>query len=258
MLTKKSAVVIGLMFLLLMLGMALPVSANRALPQANYQTPTPNAEGRILYIVQAGDTCLSISLWTGIDQNTLRQLNNLDENCTILEGQALLLGIYQTPTPQPGVPPTPEPQQPTPTPFKGSGNICIYLFEDINGNGIPETGESPLAGGAISITDRDGLLSKTGDTVNKPDPLCFEDLPEGDYNISVAPPQGYNPTTIMNYPLTLAAGDKALVDFGAQLSSAAVPPAPSEGGRSPLLAIFGAVLVLAGIGLGIYLLIQKR
>jgi len=39
----------------------------------------------------------------------------------------------------------------------------------------------------------------------------------------VAVPEGYNPTTVMNYALTVNAGDQALLDFGAQVSAQAVP-----------------------------------
>ena len=56
----------------------------------------------------------------------------------------------------------------------------------------------------------------------------------------------------MNYPLHLQAGDISYIDFGAQPSTAAVTPPPSEGGRSPMLGILGGFLVLAGIALAIY------
>jgi hypothetical protein len=104
----------------------------------------------------------------------------------------------------------------------------------------------------VLLTDKKTGTPKTQTTSATEATVCFKDLPEGDYNISVAPPQGYNPTTAMNYPLHLQAGDISYVDFGAQLSSAAVTPPPSQGGRSPLLGILGGVLVLAGIGLAIY------
>jgi hypothetical protein len=84
--------------------------------------------------------------------------------------------------------------------------------------------------------------------------LCIEELPEGVYTISVAVPDGYNPTTVMNRELELKAGDISYVDFGAQASSETVAeaPAPQGEGRSPVLLIAGAVVVLAGIGLGIF------
>ncbi|KPL77654.1 hypothetical protein ADN00_08645 [Ornatilinea apprima] len=242
-----SLILTGLLALL-----AAPVTATPQQPQAFYQTPTPGADGRIIYIVKPGDSCLSISLLTGVELNDLRLLNNLDEECLLTEGKQLLLGVVTEPTVTPGPSPTPTQALPTPTPFNGSGEICVFLFEDLNGNALAEELELSIAGGAVSITDREGEVSLTGETTTDPEPLCFSELAEGEYNISVAPPEGYNPTTAMNYPLILRAGDRSILDFGAQLSSEAQPLAPSEGGRSPVMAIVGGLLLLGGIGLGVY------
>jgi LysM repeat protein len=235
-----------------------PVNASSQ-PQVLYQTPTANADGRILYTVKANDTCLSISLTTGVDINTLKQLNKLDEQCTLIEGKQLLLGVFQTPTVTPGPTPTATPVLPTPTPFNGNGKICIFLFNDINGNALAETGESQVAGGAISLTDKIGKISLTAKTTNEVDPVCFNEVPEGEYNISVAPPEGYNATTNMNYALSIQAGDQSILDFGAQLSSQAATPAPAQGGKSPILGILGGILLLGGAGLAIYMVrFRKR
>ena len=119
-----------------------------------------------------------------------------------------------------------------------------------------------LAGGAVSLTNRLNTINETGTTADTGESLCFADIPEGDYNISVAPPEGYNPTTTMNYPLTLKAGDRSTLDFGAQVSSQAQPAeaeaAGNGGGRSPLLAILGVLFVLAGIGLGFFMFRLRR
>ena len=66
-----------------------------AAPQAQiyYSTPTPDVDGRIVYIVKPGETCLSISLLTGISLNDLRTLNNLNEDCLLRENQQLLLAV---------------------------------------------------------------------------------------------------------------------------------------------------------------------
>lgn len=239
----------------LLLQAAFPVTASPN-PQAFYQTPTASANGRILYIVSAGESCLSISLKTGVNEQQLRALNNtLDENCTLMEGQELLLAVVQS-TP---VPPatTPTPEGPTPTPFNGNGSVCVFLYNDVNGNAMAEENEAAIPGGEVSLTDREGEISLVNSTVFGLEPLCFADIPEGDYNISVAAPEGYNPTTLMNYALTLKAGESSILDFGAQLSSSAEPTPVSEGGRSPLLGILGGVLVLIGIGMGIYVWRRK-
>ncbi len=247
---------IGLLLLtglsILLMAAVWPSSSAQPLTQVSYATPTALPDGRILYIVQPQDTCIRISLLTGISIDELRLLNGLDANCTLREGQSLLLGtVAPTPTPF-GPTATPTPILPSPTPFQGNGRICVFLFNDVNGNALVEDGEEGIAGGAISITDRVGKISREGTSQGGTDPVCFNDLPEGDYNISVAVPEGYNPTTRMNYALTLRAGDTTTLDFGAQLSARAQPGEVAETPRSPLLAILGVILLLFGIGLGVY------
>jgi murein DD-endopeptidase MepM/ murein hydrolase activator NlpD len=222
-----------------------------AFSQAFYYTPTPGIDGRILYTVRENDTCISIALKNGISEEQLRQLNNLqaDDCMAIRPGQQLLIGVRQenTPTPTSAVP-----IAPSPTPIKGNGNICIYLFNDTNGNAMAETGEPPLANGQVSITDQLSRVNLTGATLDTGDPLCFENIPEGDYNLSVAIPEGYNPTTSMNYKLALGAGDSATVDFGAQPGSRLITSA-TEGSRpSILLVVLGLFFIAAGAALWFY------
>lgn len=255
--------ILALLFGLLMVALVLvavdfPVAAS-PLPQAYYQTPTAGADGRMLYTVKSGDTCISISLLNNIPMDQLRNLNNIQgADCPVIVGQKLLLGVVQTATVPAGPVPTNTPPQPSPTSYNGNASVCIMLFEDINGNGMPDADEAPLAGGAVSVTDRVGKVSLTGSTTSGTAPLCFDKVPEGDYNVSVAVPAGYNATTNNNYPLKVAAGDQTVLDFGAQISVKAAPPTPSEGGRSPLLGILGGLLVVCGIGLGVVMLFMRR
>lgn len=246
--------------LALSLAMTSPVAA-RPGGQVVYQTPTPNAEGRILYKVQTGDSCLRIELLTGTKVEQLRTLNKLNDACDLIVGQDLLLAVV---TPAPTATPNPDitatPVLPTPTPPPGSGEICIVLFADVNGNAIREDAEAPILGGAVSVSDRSGDISRTGLTSDRDEPVCFPELPEGEYNISMAVPAGYNPTTTTNYPLQLLAGNRSIIDFGAQISVRQPPPGQGAGesNRSPLLLIAGAVLILGGIGLGVYFRVMRR
>jgi len=115
----------------------------------------------------------------------------------------------------------------------------------------------------VSINDRVGKVSLTGTTVSgnpdEVDPLCFENIPEGSYNITVAIPDGFNATTITNYPLEVKAGEQATIDFGAQVSTAAPgQDAAAPAGRSPILGIVGIVVLAAGIGLWIVMWRQRK
>lgn len=225
--------------------------------QVPIYTPTPGPDGRIIYIVQSNDTLIGISLLTGVPIDKLRALNNLTSD-TIFAGQELLLGLGgpDEATPTAGPTPTPTPILPTPSPKPGQGTLCILLFNDLNGDSIRQDGEVSIPDGAISFGDSAGSVSESVKSVMGDEHQCFEELPEGNYTISVAVPEGFNPTTQNTYELALQAGDITYVNFGAQANSQTLAEAPTipapEGGRSPLLAIIGGLFLLAGIVVAIY------
>jgi len=117
---------------------------------------------------------------------------------------------------------------------------------------MAEETELPIAGGAVSVRDRLSVVNLTGTTDDSGEPICFEDIPEGDYDLSVAIPEGYNPTTVLNYTLNLLPGDVSIVDFGAQPSSRALPIFGEEK-PSVFMAIMGVIFIGAGVGLWFYL-----
>ena len=60
---------------------------------------------------------------------------------------------------------------------------------------------------------------------------------------------------LLSYTLTVKAGDRASVDFGAQPKTLTVSETTEKqegGSRSSLLGIFGFLLLLGGAGLGYY------
>lgn len=249
------------------LGILMSQPAQLARAQATVTTPTPDSEGRIYYTVQAGEFCATISEKLGVDLATLKSLNGLDENCTILEGQKLLIAQGEKPTSTPMPAPTLMPVEITPTATPGTGiaRLCVVLFNDMDGNGRRTDFEAYLYGGVAGVNDQTGQVALTGNTVaGDPTlgvtPLCFDDVPEGNYNITMAVPEGFNPTTVMNYPLTVHAGETATIDFGAQ-EKIALPTTPEEvaaAGRSPVLGIVGGLVLLAGLGLGVYMWRQRK
>jgi hypothetical protein len=57
----------------------------------------------------------------------------------------------------------------------------------------------------------------------------------------------------VSYNLTVKAGDRASIDFGAQSKTLTVSgQSDAEEGRSPILGILGFLLLLGGAGLGYY------
>ncbi len=260
----KRFLVLFTLVALVLFGLWLPANAAPSGQLQQYQTPTAGADGRILYTVQPGDTCIKISLLNGISIDQLRALNgNLDENCTVVEGQQLLLGLVgpAAASETPGPSPTPLPPSLTPTPFTGTTEICVLLFDDMDGNALRQEIEAALAGGAVSVTETNGKYSATLDTVINPDPaayqgICFTNVPAGHYNVSVAIPPNYNPTMDLSYILDVKAGDRAFIDFGAQSAQATLAEQPTEdsqeGSTFSIMGIVGVVLLLGGAGLTWY------
>lgn len=245
---------------LLLFGLWLPAGAAPRTQQ--YVTPTPGTDGRILYIVQAGDNCFRVAALHGITVDQLRQLNSkLDENCTLVEGQELLIGVVAAATATAPANLAVVTPTVTPTPITGTTEVCVLLYDDINGDAMRQESEPAIAGGAVSVTEINGKYTGSQDTVIPDDPgayqgVCFSDTPEGTYNITVAQPEGYNPTMALSYSLKVNAGDRAFVDFGAQSQDVVVDPEAdnpgNKSGGSTILGIFGAILVLGGAGLGYY------
>ena len=253
----SSLVVLGFAVLLATPLLATPVNA-----QIFFFTATAAENGNIYYVVRQNDSCESISAMTGVDIDFLREMNDLDlDACRFLQvGQLLLIGTVPTAVVTAGPSPTPTSNLPTPMPLKGTGTICIYLYNDINGNALAETDEitnTGLAGGEVSVNNVEGDFAKIGTTLGDGNPICFEEAPEGNYNISIAIPDGYNATASQNYQLSLKAGDTATVNFSAQASSSLSPVDDPE--RSSLfLAVVGGVIILLGIGLGFYVRFLRR
>jgi len=257
--------IISFLLVLLLVGMTLPVyDVNAAPNMQGIVTNTPGPDGRIMYLVVEGDNCSSVALNHGITVTQLRQFNTrLDENCILNIGQQIVVGLVApVAAPTQGVIPTPTLTGLTPTPFIGTTEVCVLLFDDVNGDALRQETEFGIDGGAISLTNLNGSYSQTQTTTSDIDPdlvepirSCFTDVPAGQYNLSMAIPDGYNPTMSLSYTFDVKAGDRASIDFGAQSQTVTLDDPAStggSGGRSPWLGIFGLLLLLGGIGLGYF------
>lgn len=220
-------------------------------------TPTPGADGRILYTVIAGDTQWGIAAKFGMPVESLQNLNGWSGDEVLVEGQTILLGLAgqqePTATSGPEVAATLTPQ------VVGTGSICVLLFDDVNGDAMRQETEFGIANGQASVNERTGLASRSEatqaalDADGEPVRTCFTELPLGEYTVSVAIPDGYNPTTAPNTTIQIAAGQTQNINFGAQAKAISGVGGLAEGGsRSPLMGLLGIVLLLGGAGLGFY------
>lgn len=218
------------------------------LQPTDFPTPTPNAEGAIIYTVQEQDSWWRIAAIAGISLEQLLALNGAQADDILAPGTQLVLGSVQ-PTPAPV--PTSEPTV-QPTPVFGSGEICVMLFLDANGNARLDEGELPLVNGQVSVADRDGRVAGEHTTDDNPEGHCFADLSDGDYNVSAAVPPDHNPTTSMNVPIRLNPGDIKFVQFGGQPSGAVANGDSSSGPGPSLLGVMGLLMLGAAGTLGYF------
>jgi hypothetical protein len=216
-----------------------------------FTTPTPGPDGKIIYIVKEGDALWTIAALSGKSVEELMALNGIQPGDFITPGMQLLLGLAgpALPTAAPEARSTATLRPVTPTPVFGTGEICILLFLDINGNARLDAGEAALPGGQISIAEPSGVLAGEDTTGDAPEGRCFEGLLNGDYNVSAAAPQHYNPTTSMNIPVRLAPGEIKYIEFGAQ-ASGVLGGGAAAGTRSTVLGVLGVALLLAAGALG--------
>jgi hypothetical protein len=226
-----------------------------------FPTPTPGPDGRIIYLVQEGDSLWRIAAIAGLSLEELMAMNGIQPGDFISPGMELEIGIggpAQPTAAQPGAQPTDALPSPTPTPLIGTAEICALLFQDENGNGRLEESELALAGGQISVVDITGNVTgeyTTEALLDQEDLIgfCFTGLESGDYNVSAAVPPGFNATTSLNAPVAVQPGDIKYLQFGAQPSSALLDAdGPDGGGRSSLLGLVGLLLLVGAGGLGYY------
>lgn len=93
--------------------------------------------------------------------------------------------------------------------------LACWIFEDANGNGRRDEGETGLPGAAIRLTQEGIEHTATTDK----DGVCrFDALEMGVYNLSATPPAGYTHTSVGTQILSLTQGGEVKAEFGVQLA----------------------------------------
>ncbi|MCP4105010.1 MAG: Cna B-type domain-containing protein [Desulfobacteraceae bacterium] len=93
------------------------------------------------------------------------------------------------------------------------GNIIGSVFDDLNGNGKQNQGESGLPGVTVQLLDTDGNIIAESTTDQNGD-YIFENIPPGTYTVRETDPEGYISTTPDTLPLVLQPGTSGIANFG--------------------------------------------
>ncbi len=245
-------------------------------------TSTPRPDGSIVHTVRPGDTLWSIAAAYGVSVDQIRRLNagSIGPNDTIVVGQELVISVPSaTPTPPPppteapAASPTP-PEAPAPSPTPGGGaageatpvaeagtttnSLCLQAYDDRNNNGIQEVGQEDLLPGVtFTLLTNEGvkLGDYTSDGVSEP--YCFSGLPDGNYFVTVQPPQGYGTTTADRWAVPLSGGATVRLAFGVRKipgeplqTQPSAPAASATGGSSLLNWVIGGLGILVLVAAG--------
>lgn len=252
-------------------------------------TATPNEEGIIYYTVPAGGSLWMVAADTGLTLEELRELNNLSENSVLQPGQLLIVGFADvtpeaTLEPQGGLTPTeavtatPDAvTTPTVTP-PPSGTLCLNAFNDLDANGLRADTDGYMAGVTFTLSQGNNVM---GQTVSRglPEPVCFENIAAGTYQIAQILPASLEATTATNFSLDLVAGQAVSLEFGSRIRTdlnvtevatsntpesqpvaTSSSPTTESGGGLSITAISGLVLIVVAILLlgGLILLVSRQ
>ena len=258
-------------------------------------TATPDATGRVVHTVQAGDTLSQIAFIYGVSVEEIKQLNNLTSDIVILGSNLIIRPGNQATAPAPtaeAAQATDEAaateaatEQPSETltaelaeatavaempeqmeeEEAAGGSICVMGYDDMNGNGIREAEEPKLAGITFVLNDGTEMIGRyTTDGVSEP--YCFAELAAGAYVVSWTG-DNFRATNDQTWAINVEPGSILNHEFGAQpltRSDDELAGAGAGGGGLPswmiaLGAAIGVIVLLGGIGaLGYFFIIRRQ
>ena len=113
------------------------------------------------------------------------------------------------------------------------GSISGVVFDDLNGNGARNSGDSGIGGVALQLIDENGTVIATT-TTGADGRYLFSGVAVGSYRVIETDPSGYVSTTVNELVAVITPGGSLVRNFGDQSSgSAAGTPTPGSHGGTP-------------------------
>jgi LysM repeat protein len=267
------------------------IEAGTPLPTNTPGTPQPTntiPPNTGTYAIQSGDTLSAVAERYNLTLDQLLALNpSLTRESILQVGQAINIGAPSAPQPTP----TPVPTIVTPTatlaattaattattltlststpvanaaPALAASGVCLSAYDDLNGSGSRETGESLIAGVQFTVTTAGGQITATYTSDGLNEPHCLATLPAGGYVIDIAPPADRIATTNLKWSVALLSNTSVNVQLGsraaamptapaatpraeAEATATPTPAAPTRSTGAPLGLLVGGALVLLAI-----------
>lgn len=216
--------------------------ATPAVPPA-WISPTPDATGAIIVVVQPGESLWIIAARAGLTLPDLLALNNLTEADVIRPGDVIIIGMgtpaaaAETPVSPENMTPTTTPPPPTlrPTQPPAAATICLSAYEDTNRNGLQDANEPATPGVAFTVFNREVVIANVI-TDGRAEPHCLPGLAPGEYYVTRSILPGEILTTEGDWALVIANNSTLTQAFGsiraAPSPAATGPPIVAQGGQT--------------------------
>jgi len=94
-----------------------------------------------------------------------------------------------------------------------TGSVSGVVFNDLNGDGVQNPGETGLGGVTVELSDGDGNVVFAAVTANDGS-YMFTGVATGDYTVREETPTGFQSTTGNSLPVSVAPGEPAIANFG--------------------------------------------
>lgn len=257
--------------------------------------PVTRGDGSIVHTIVAGDTLFGLSLQYNVALDDILAYNGLTKESILSIGQEIIIkpATGAQPPAQPQA--TTAPAQPTvaasnpvtdttlpaPTatpaavaeqPQVSAARLCVFAFDDVDGDGLRSPTEGPVANVQFAIANAQGVQAASYTTDGNVEAHCFTDLPPGSYTVAVQPAPNTVPTSDRRWGVALTNGGAPVnINFGSRSESAASANSPESGGAAPtqpagsgsnitglLGAAIGLVLLLVAGVLGAFVIARRR
>jgi LysM repeat protein len=272
------------------------------LPQATQQPQplpaVPDATGSVVHTIVSGDTLFGLSLQYNVPIEQIYQLNGLNSQSILSIGQKVIIkggpgAPAVQPTAAPPAQPTAapaqaatqsapdaavptaaaQPAQPAAAPTASAANdisqLCVFSFEDANGDGLLDEGESPVPDTKFTVVNGQNTAVAEHVSTDQSTAHCITDLAPGQYKVNVKPAPNATATSDKLWNVSLTSGSSVNVNFGSRGGESSSSTSTSETGATDsasggsnigglLGGAVGLILLLAAGVIGAFVIARRR